>query len=130
MDEKEIMKEKTVSSVADPNQTEEDGISCPHIKTEIKTEREQLLGKSGGYLCPTCSKHFFLLDYFVKHVNEDHYKEKDHPADQDKNRTAQLPSTAVLHKAPSSVEPRILFDQFFRALCANVVLDKFFRVLS
>ena len=38
---------------------------CSHIKIEIKTEEEELRGRLGGFICPTCSEHYFYDEYFV-----------------------------------------------------------------
>ena len=45
---------------------------CTHIKSEVKTEEEELRAKTGGYICPECSEHFFYEEYFVEHIREHH----------------------------------------------------------
>ena len=40
------------------------------IKTEIKSEQEELEGKSHVFLCPKCEAHFLYEEYFCHHVRE------------------------------------------------------------
>ena len=43
------------------------GENWSNLKTEIKTEEEELRGKTGGFICPECSEHFFYEEYFLEH---------------------------------------------------------------
>ena len=49
-------------------------MSCSHIKTEVKTEEEDLRSKTGGFLCPACGEQLFYEKYFIEHIRERHYK--------------------------------------------------------
>ena len=49
-------------------------MSCSHIKTEVKTEEEDLRSKTGGFLCPACGEQLFYEKYFLEHIRERHYK--------------------------------------------------------
>ena len=49
-------------------------MSCSHIKTEVKTEEEELRSKTGGFLCPACGEQLFYEKYFIEHIRERHYK--------------------------------------------------------
>ncbi|XP_063686146.1 uncharacterized protein LOC134819921 isoform X2 [Bolinopsis microptera] len=40
------------------------------IKKEIKTELQEVNGKSHGFICPTCKAHFLYDEYFIEHVRE------------------------------------------------------------
>ena len=70
MNENKCVNGSTASSGTSSRQSNEENISCTHVKQEVKTEKEVLLGKRGGYLCPICAKHFFIVDYFVEHMKE------------------------------------------------------------
>ena len=49
-------------------------MSCPHFKSEVKTEEEDLISRTGGYLCPACGEQLFYEKYFIEHIRERHYK--------------------------------------------------------
>ena len=49
-------------------------MSCPHIKSEVKTEEEDLISRTGGFLCPACGEQLFYEKYFIEHIRERHYK--------------------------------------------------------
>ena len=49
-------------------------MSCPHIKSEVKTEEEDLISRTGGFLCPACGEQLFCEKYFIEHIRERHYK--------------------------------------------------------
>ena len=49
-------------------------MSCPHIKSEVKTEEEDLRSRTGGFLCPACGEQLFYEKYFIEHIRERHYK--------------------------------------------------------
>ena len=49
-------------------------MSCPHIKSEVKTEEEDLRSGTGGFLCPACGEQLFYEKYFIEHIRERHYK--------------------------------------------------------
>ena len=49
-------------------------MSCPHIKCEVKTEEEDLISRTGGFLCPACGEQLFYEKYFIEHIRERHYK--------------------------------------------------------
>ena len=49
-------------------------MSCSHIKSEVKTEEEDLINKSGGFLCPACGEQLLNEKYLIEHIRERHYK--------------------------------------------------------
>jgi len=49
-------------------------MSCPHIKSEVKTEEEDLRCENGGFLCPACGEQLFYEKYFIEHIRERHYQ--------------------------------------------------------
>ena len=112
--------EKTTSSGVESIQTKDDDISCPHVKEEIKTEQEELQGKRGGYICPICKKHFFIVDYFITHVNEHHFNEKDNPAS-DKSKTAHYSVDSMMLSTLSDKETHAkVFKSGSKALVSNI----------
>jgi hypothetical protein len=60
------------------DETEDENSICPffQIKTEVKTEADELCGKTGGSISSECSEHFFYEVYFVEHTRKHRLESK------------------------------------------------------
>ena len=66
----------STSSELEDDENKNSESDCPEIKPEIKTEEEELRGKTGGFHCGECSAHFFYEEYFLEHIRELHLPSK------------------------------------------------------
>ena len=84
------------------------------IKKEIKSELEDVTGKSHGFICPTCKAHFLYDTFFIEHVKEHHEDTAD-----DNLNSYELPSSSKsLHKKSNSNDTPHVAKPFQCEVCS------------
>ena len=70
-------------------------MSCSLIKSEVKTKEEDLINKSGGFLCPACGEQLLNEKYLIEHIRERHYKPDLHVKDKEHSLLRELTGGSV-----------------------------------